>query len=153
MDIPAIVEIQDRALNAVQDAQRSFSSEKWRALFNDSELFTYLAEDDQPFGFVTAGVPLEEFYVDGKHGELIALNILPTHWHHGYGKKLLVHGISVLKRRSFERAIVWLARENARALGIIVRLGFSPNGAARITNRGDSSYQEYCYELELGEYF
>ncbi|HJN49998.1 MAG: GNAT family N-acetyltransferase [Pseudomonadales bacterium] len=152
-DIPAIVGIQDSALKAVQDPGRAFSLEAWQAFFDAPGTFTYLSEADQPFGFVTAGVPLEEYYLDGAHGELIALNILPTHWGHGYGKKLLVHGISVLKRRSFERAIVWVATENERAMAILVRLGFSPNGAERITNSGDASYQENCYELGLGDYF
>jgi len=152
-DIPAIVGIQDRALDAVHDLSRSFPLQKWQAFFDSAHIFTYLSETEQPFGFVTAGRPLEDYYRDGEHGELIALNILPTHWGHGFGKKLLVHGISVLKRRRFEHAIVWVTTTNERAVDILVKLGFSPNGATRITNRGESSYQESCYALQLGEYF
>ncbi len=148
-DIPAIVEIQNRAL----DPSRRFSPVEWQAFFDSPHVFTYLAETDQPFGFVTAGAPLEDFFLDGKYGELIAVNILPTHRNHGFGKKLLVHGISVLKRRNFERAILWVATENERALAVLDRLGFNANGAARITNRGDSSHREYCYELELAGFF
>ena len=152
-DIPAILAIQSDALNALRVPIGRYSAQEWQGFFNDPRIFTYLCETDRPFGFVTAGAPLEDFFMDGEHGELIAVNILPTHREHGYGKKLLVHGISVLKRRNFKRAIVWAANENERAIAIIDRLGSNPNGAVRITNRADASQQEYCYQLDLEEYF
>lgn len=153
VDIPAIVEIQDQVLNSVQDRRRRFSLTEWQTFFGSPHVFTYLSEADIPFGFVTAGTPREEFFQDGEHGELIALHILPTHRGHGYGKKLLVHGISVLKRINFKRAILWVAGDNEPAVAIIDRLGFVPNGASRITNQDDSSHQEHCYQLDLEEYF
>jgi ribosomal protein S18 acetylase RimI-like enzyme len=152
-DIPAILAIQSDALNALQVPIGRYSRKEWQRFFDDPRIFTYLCETDRPFGFVTAGVPLEDFFQDGEHGELIAVNILPTHRDHGYGKKLLVHGISVLKRRNFKRAILWIAAENERAIAIIDRLGFNPNGASRITNRDNASQTEYCYQLELEAYF
>jgi len=152
-DIPAIIEIQNHVLKVEQDPHRSYVHDEWLAFFNDSHIFTYLSETDQPFGFVTAGVPLDDLFLGEGQGELIALNILPTHWGHGYGKKLLVHGLSVLKRRNFKQAILWVTSGNERAVSIIRRLGFNANGAERITNRADSSIQEHCYELTLEEYF
>ncbi len=115
----------------------------WHHLRADGAYFTYLAEDEAPFGFVSAG-----------EGELIAIYIKSTYRGFGMGRKLFVRGLSVLKRRGFETASIWLGVEKKTALSMIESLGFESDGAERYVNdpTGGTSF-ELGYRLSLEDYF
>ena len=105
--------------------------------------FTYLAEDTEPFGFVTAG-----------EGEILALYIKPEYRGKGMGRKLLVRGLSILKIRGFESALLWIPQGAASVLSIARSLKFKADGSERYTNAIDGSTQfEQGYRLSLSEYF
>ncbi len=105
--------------------------------------FTYLAEDTEPFGFVSAG-----------EGEIVALYIKPEYRRKGMGRKLLVRGLSILKLRGFDSALFWLAEGDSSALGILHSLKFKPDGSERLTNTRDgATLTEKGYRLGLSEYF
>ncbi len=107
------------------------------------KFFTYLAEDTEPFGFVSAG-----------EGEIIALYIKPEYRRKGMGSKLLVRGLSILKLRGFESALCWLAEGDTPALEILLSLKFKADGSERLTNTRDGATRtEKGYRLGLSEYF
>lgn len=132
-------------------------------------IFSYAAEDEQLFGFVTVG-PEMLTSRDGSDGQVLAWAVQPSHRQRGMGRKLLVHGLSVLKRRMFTRAIIWLPEEAVRAQVIVGKIGFEMNGTERWDNifagtndlqrandteglRAPSSRKTLCYARDLGDFF
>ena len=89
----------------------------WLDMFAVPEIFSYLAEDDEPFGVVSVA-PASDYWLDNA-GEVIVWYLHPKFRNVGLGRKLLVHGLSVLKRRDFEIALIWIpetADEASKAL-------------------------------------
>jgi len=118
----------------------------------DPEIFTYVAEDSQLFGYITAGPPRDALF-SADTGEVYALCVLPEYWGQGIGRKLVVHGISVLKRRHFNRVVVWLPAEAERARRMLRGLKFSGNGMNRETNLPGQVLWEEGFELDASDYF
>ena len=88
----------------------------WSSLLAEPGVFTYLAEDTEPFGVIAVGTPREMMHRDGNTGEVIAWYLHPRYRESGFGKKLLVHGLSVIKRRNFERAIIRIPEVAVRTI-------------------------------------
>lgn len=131
--------------------------EDLRTRIDAANVFTYLAEEDTPFGFVTVGTaealvqPAEA--LDDATGEILEWYLRPEFWHLGFGAKLLVHGLSVLKRRMYERAVIWLPEKAGRAETITLRLGFEHHGAEKIVNDSGGSHSAHALIKDLSEYF
>jgi len=129
-----------------------------RTRLDAANVFTYLAEEDTPFGFVTVGAsealtqPAEAL-IDNATGEILEWYLRPEFWHRGFGAKLLVHGLSVLKRRMYECAIIWLPAKADRAEAITLRLGFEHHGAEKIVNDSAGSHSAHALIKDLSEYF
>ena len=144
-------------MNRVASAARLAVSDRWLAnennIYNGSGTYTYLSEDENPFGFVTSGNPVEEYFRDGLTGEILSLFIHPDYWGFGFGKKLLVHGLTVLKRREFETAILWIPDIADRAIAISLGLNFRPIEGAQLTDYKTGGLEQACYKLDLTAYF
>lgn len=128
----------------------------WHSLLSSPLHFVYLAEDTRPFGFVCAGEPLEALPGYERHGEVIGWYVLPEYQGYGMGRKLLVRGLSVLKRRGFASALLWLRDDAAGALSIVESLGFDGGALSRTTNwqiGGEREVRETGYELRLDDWF
>lgn len=125
----------------------------WPDLLQRRGIFTYVAEDATPFGMVTAGPPQESFLDDDKTGEILALFLRPDYQGHGLGRKLLVHGVSVIKRRDSGRAVIWIPEVAARALHVVKALGFEELGASREINQADGTVVETCLTLDCAKWF
>ena len=127
----------------------------WHSLFNQSGVYTYLAEAGHVFGAVTNCLPTEEWLDDGKTGEVFAWFLHPDYQGHGLGRKLLVHGLTVIKRRQLESAIIWIPEFAERATEIVDRLNFEKVEASRTTNlsKAETSVVERCWRIDLGKYF
>ncbi len=116
--------------------------------------FTYLSEDDMPFGFVTSGSLSEPSLDDGHTGEIQALFVHPDYQGFGVGRKLLVHGLSVLRRRGYESALIWVPVAGGAALRIVEALKFRPAGSVRLLNGGQSTtVKEIAWRLDISDYF
>ena len=125
----------------------------WETRLAESGTFTYLCEDSSPFGFVTSADPVEEYFRDGETGEILGLCLHPDYWGSGYGKKLLVHGITVLKRRGFEQAIMWIPDFAEHAIAVSESLQFKQIEGSRVSNHQQGDLLENCYRLDLSGYF
>ena len=125
----------------------------WPDLLRRKGIFTYVAEDDAPFGMVTAGPPQESFLDDEKTGEILALYLRPGYQGHGLGRKLLVHGVSVIKRRDSARAVIWVPEAAERAMHVVGTVGFEALGASREINRDGGTLVEQCMALDCAKWF
>jgi len=148
-DFPEMEKVESSAKSAVVDGWLACASKR----YTGEGIFTYLSEDDTPFGFVTSGAPLEDYFNDDKTGEILGLYVYPEYQGFGYGKKLLVHGLTVLKRRGFDSAIIWIPENSERAIVTSSALKFRKiDGATLIDNEvGEVEFE--CYRLDLSAYF
>ena len=129
----------------------------WPALFSFSlgnhleapGIFTYLAEDEHPFGFVTVG----GCELDLAEGEIFEWFLRKEYQQSTYGRRLLVHGLSVLKRRQCESVLIWLPAPAARAREVLVRQGFEDSGATRERNGAEDTIIDAGFIRDLSDYF
>lgn len=137
-------------LRSTVDGQAS-----WLSTLQSDTVFTYLAEDTSPFGYVTVGQSDVAFDDRGvAAGEIIALYLSADYRGFGMGKKLLVRGLSILKRREFESAHIWLPDSATRAKGMILSLGFEPDSSERYSNISeDKVIVDFGFQLSLTDYF
>ena len=119
--------------------------------FSTAGIYTYLAEAEAPFGFVTVGP--ETDLGQGAIGELREWFIAERYQQQGYGRKLLVHGLTVLKRRMCNSALIWLPVETTEPLDVLRKNGFEDYPAERVVNVGELSQAEKAYIKDLGDYF
>lgn len=129
-------------------ALKGFDLKDWPALFATPGTFAYLAEQSRPFGVVCVGAPIDESYKDSKTGEVIAWYLDPAYWRQGLGRKLLVHGLTVIKRRAFERALVWIPESAVQAIQTVSDLQFEVQFSR---NADGVSYLMFTRNLE--DYF
>ncbi len=118
-------------------------------------VFTYLAEDAAPFGYVTVGPPVsvEGYFDDREVGEILEWYLLPRLWQAGYGRKLLVHGLTVLKRRLCERAVIWVPEAASRSIQLLDQAGFEPLDAEIVSNTNPGTVRQLAYEKDLSSFF
>ncbi|MBT6247464.1 MAG: hypothetical protein HOI43_18750 [Gammaproteobacteria bacterium] len=155
-DADLLVELQ----SMVQTSQDSNWDEvlPWHLWLTDSQFFTYVAEQSVLIGAVAVG-PIRDSdlvgddLLDGNPGEIIAWFIHPDQDYQKLGRKLLVHGLTVLKRCFFESAVIWVASNSKTAPAVIQSLHFWDTGLERVRNLSSKSINENCYKLHLGSYF
>ena len=153
-----------RAKTSDLDALRAIKNESVAALSLDTDVdlrprleadgvFTYLAEDSEPFGFITVGQSEESLFDPASTGEVLEWYLAGRRSQKGYGSKLLVRGLSVLKRRFFDQAVIWLPADAVRAISILNSLGFENAGMERIANSKSGSSVSNADLKDLGDYF
>ena len=148
-DLPEISRVEAAAKSGVLASWGAGSGDR----YSGEERFTYLSEDENVFGFVTSGSPQVEFFSDDLTGEILSLYVHPDYQGHGYGKKLLVHGLSVLKRRGFEFAVMWIPEMATRALTISTALNFEEVDGAHLIDNQAGDFNQVCCKLDLTAYF
>ena len=148
-DLADLKAVERDAMGEIPDAV----TRDWSDLMRRKGIFTYIAEDDAPFGMVTAGPPQEDFLDDDKTGEILALYLQPSYQGRGLGRKLLVHGVSVIKRWDSVRAVIWIPEVATRALHVVTVLGFEELGASREINREGGTVVETCLALDCANWF
>lgn len=65
-------------------------------------------------------------------GEIFTLYVAPDCWGRGLGAALLEHACDDFAARGFERVVLWVLQDNARARGFYERKGFRFDGGRRI---------------------
>lgn len=114
-------------------------------------VFTYLAEDREPFGFVSVGDSGDVF--ERGCGEVLEWYLHPRRWRAGFGQKMIVHGLSVLKRRQYESAVIWLPGGAVSAELVIAGLGFEAAGVQKEDNQQGNSYVQEAFIKDLDDFF
>lgn len=134
----------------LQSHSQSHWQAEWQDRIRSPEVFTYLVEDEEVFGFVTAGPSL---LLEDQDGELLGLYLKPDHRGAGMGKKLLVRGLSVLKRRNFTRAVVFVENQDVVMMGVLTSLGFDTGIGEREINHSGGTILQVGLGLDLKDYF
>jgi len=145
---------------------------QWQERLLAIDVFTYLVEDEAIFGFVTAGPSL---LLEADTGEVCGLFLSSAQRGSGMGKKLLVRGLSVLKRRGFDRAVLFVDsvdsidsvevdsvkikidggrhRVSQALASLLSGLGFIADVGEREINGRGSTIRQIGYSLALDDYF
>jgi GNAT superfamily N-acetyltransferase len=75
-----------------------------------------------------SSAPLTQAGLNGKVGELYALYVTPDWWSAGAGRSLMDAAIAGLRDDDYQRAVLWVLADNARARRFYGKAGFSPDG-------------------------
>jgi ribosomal protein S18 acetylase RimI-like enzyme len=70
--------------------------------------------------------------VTGPTGEVIAINVLPSHWRRGVGRMLLDDSTRRLQQQGCSQATLWVLHGNTRARRFYEAVGWRPDGAEKI---------------------
>lgn len=84
----------------------------------------------------------------GDYGEIISIYFLPEYMGKGYGKFLLERAVEELSKRSFQKALLWVLEENARARRFYEKCGFSSIGEVMSDCIGGKELREVLYVRE-----
>ncbi len=68
----------------------------------------------------------------GVVGELYAIYVTPAWWSTGAGRALMEAALTALEADAYQRAVLWVLADNARARTFYERAGFTPDGATNI---------------------
>ncbi len=144
-------------LERVRESAREGAKNLWPSSVSmqdrlaEKGVFTYLAEDEDIFGFVSVGAASDVF--DTRHGEVLEWYLLPRRWRTGLGRKMMVHGLSVLKRRQYDVATIWLPSGAGLAFKVIDALGFEFADMEKEDNVEGNVFQQRAYVKDLTDYF
>ncbi len=67
--------------------------------------------------------------------ELWALNVAPSQWRRGAGRRLVEEAIASARTQRFERLELWCLVGNEQAVALYESCGFGPTGDTRTTSR------------------
>lgn len=82
-------------------------------------------------------------------GEVTSIYIAPETWQQGAGRALLDAATATLRTAGFVSATLWVLDTNDRARRFYERMGWRPDGAAKVDDRGDFTLHELRYTIEL----
>ena len=143
-DVSDIANVERASIAALE----GFDLKDWPALIAAPGTFSYLAEQSHPFGVVCVGAPHDKAFEDGETGEVLAWHLDPAFWGQGLGRKLLVHGLTVIKRRAFERALIWIPETATKAIQTVSDLQFDVQ-----FNREAEGISHLMFTRSLEDYF
>lgn len=58
-------------------------------------------------------------------GEISAIYLLPDYWGMGYGTKMMMYSLDMLKKWGYEKIIIWVLKDNIRAVNFYKKIGFA----------------------------
>jgi GNAT superfamily N-acetyltransferase len=82
-------------------------------------------------------------------GEVTSIYISPDVWQQGAGRALLEAASATLQAAGFSSATLWLLDTNDRARKFYERMGWQPDGAVKVDDRGDFALRELRYTTHL----
>ncbi len=86
----------------------------WRGLISGGTRVLVAFEGEFLRGFACYGAERDDSDRSDV-GELMAINLHPDAWRHGFGSALLVAVVERLRAGGFREAVLWVVRENVRA--------------------------------------
>lgn len=147
-DLEALEAARTASIQAEEGWPQRFSFELAEHMETEGT-FTYLIEDECPFGFVTVG----RCELDLAEGEIFEWFLRKKYQQSTYGRRLLIHGLSVLKRRQCESALIWLPAPARRAKELLQRQAFEDSGAIRERNAAQVTTLETGLVRDLSDFF
>lgn len=106
--------------------------EQWRQSLADPAAGLLVCEREGGLvGFASFGSCRDADSRPGITGEIHAIYLLEPCWGIGLGKALLDEMLGGLRARGFEEVVLWVLRENRRAIDFYRRQGFAFDGSGR----------------------
>jgi ribosomal protein S18 acetylase RimI-like enzyme len=107
-----------------------------KALAADSEE-TYLIEDNaSAVGILTIGASRDSDLDAGRTGEIWGMYIVPDHWRHGIGTRLMQEAERMLQSGGYRDVVLWVLEGNANARRFYEAMGFCLDSASKILELG-----------------
>jgi ribosomal protein S18 acetylase RimI-like enzyme len=134
----------DSLLNGLSVADRE---KRWRErLTSDWGQFLVSEHNSAVVGFVGFGATRDEDANQLGVGEVYVLYVRPNRWRRGHGRSLLTESMASLREQGFREVLVWVLRDNQRAIDFYVAQGFAADGASKTKVRMDGT------EIHLARY-
>lgn len=130
----------------------SIPGDKWvpvftKALENNLYEAAVMCTNEKVTGCVTFG--RARFDDSGKNGEIITLYVLPEFWSEGQGYRLMRFALQKLLEKGYERCLVWVLKQNGRAIGFYRKIGFTCDNEEITVNLEGQKLNETRYSIRL----
>ena len=97
----------------------------------------YIAEEDgEVVGFLAFGRPRDSDVTHETTGEIYAMYLLSQYWRKGIGGSMLKKAERILGSQGCLRVTLWVLEGNERARRFYEAMGFTADGATKISNIG-----------------
>ena len=121
---------------------------RWaNGITRDGLISLVMTEHDSIIG--TASICRSRWAQYADHGEIVSIYFLPEYIGLGYGGQLLRHCIAELSARGFDRILLWVLEENARARQFYEKNGFVCTGETMQTDLGGKDLREIMYIYDI----
>lgn len=137
-------------LDRMVASDSGFDITHWQRQRGAKGSFTYVAEQESIFGFASigsAGLPDEGI------GEVFGLWIDPAYRRQRWGRKLLVRGLTGLKRTGCHAAHTYVNPKQRSIESLLLDLDFVRLLEPRLVNQGGDSLSQSGFALDLKDYF
>ena len=123
-------------------------AERWRTILSSGPREVAVCElDGRLVGFVTVEPARDAACAPGT-GEVDAIYLDPAVWRRGLGRQLMDWARDAARRRGWQRLVLWVLRDNARARAFYEAEGFRLDGAERDHNFAGTKVAEVRYAWE-----
>ena len=96
----------------------------YAALLCESQLNGYVLETEGKAQCMAFWSASRETDLPG-YAELICIHSLPERWHQGYGSRMMETVLDDIRSAGYEKVMLWVFEDNARASGFYKKLGFA----------------------------
>ncbi|MFE0589645.1 GNAT family N-acetyltransferase [Micromonospora echinospora] len=130
------------------EAMGRYWIERW-SYERDDHLMTVAARDGRLVGFTYLGPDGVDGRVDPRTGLLCAIHLDPAEQGRGTGRELMVDALRTLRSWGYDRAALWVLRDNAHARDFYERGGWAPDGCERDEHFGPVVTRQLRYARHL----
>jgi GNAT superfamily N-acetyltransferase len=100
------------------------------------DAFTYVAEIDGEFaGYCYVAAPSRDADLGQEVAEVVAIYVDPVLWRQGAGDALMKEALGRLAGLGYAEAILWVFKENERAIAFYARHGWRADGSEKVHTR------------------
>lgn len=125
-------------------------TERWaKNLVGETTRTLVLEKGGRVVGFARLGAARGAEFVGRRVGEIYAFYLLEEYWGRGLGRALMTRALQELDKEGSEAVIVWALEGNRRAQEFYLRIGFVPDGATQVEDRGEFELHEVRYAKRL----
>jgi ribosomal protein S18 acetylase RimI-like enzyme len=137
------------AFGSTRARELAFGEAEWRRRTGSPSFIAWRA--GVPVGLISAVDRTKPGGPDGReHWELVSMWVAPDARGSGVADLLVSALMDAVRVRNAERLSLWVATDNARALGFYLRFGFRPTGSQQVFTRHDgSSFDEQELAIDL----
>lgn len=115
-----------------------------KALTEGWEEDAIIFKDNEAVGLICIG-KCRDTDKPGAYGEIWGIYLLPEYWKMGIGSELINWGINELKKRNYNKVILWVLEENISARKFYEKIGFKHDGTVKEITIG-KKLSEFRYE-------